>query len=116
MWTPFVTFSRVVMLLGLLAAMAHFIFTYRRTRVLRAVSRYGIITLMITFGAMFGFTVLGRIALLIERVATLEDYSGSDYGLFGQTLLSPPFLLTALIVGVLVLGYMGRRDKGTPTA
>ncbi|MHC4846741.1 MAG: hypothetical protein ACYTCU_11360, partial [Planctomycetota bacterium] len=67
-WEVFYTFSKVVFFVGLLCALGHFLFTYKRTPLLAGVSRIGVITLMITFGSMFGFTVLGRIALLIERV------------------------------------------------
>jgi hypothetical protein len=100
---------------GLICALAHFVFTFRRTPALRAMSRVGIITLMITFGSMFGFTVLGRIALLIERVSDLEGYTAPEYSLAGGTtqaagggwltsLASPPILLAALITLVLLLG------------
>jgi hypothetical protein len=36
-------------------------------------ARVGVWYLMITFGAAFGFTVMGRIALLADRVEFLLD-------------------------------------------
>jgi hypothetical protein len=36
--------------------------------VTRRISRVGIWFLMISFGAAFGFTVMGRVALLIGRI------------------------------------------------
>lgn len=102
-----------VLVLGTLCALCHFIFTYRRTKVLAGVSRVGIVVLMITFGSMFGFTVLGRIALLIERVDWLARFNEPGYALFGigtnlgqAVLLSPPMVITAIIVAVLGLGAM----------
>ena len=34
---------------------------------------------MISFGASFGFAVMGRISLLIGRFNSLIDFSGKDY-------------------------------------
>jgi len=113
----FYTFANVVLTVGLICALAHFIFTYRRTRFLSGVSRVGIVVLMITFGSMFGFTVLGRIALLIERVNQLGDYSQPAYSLAGDsgwltTAMSPPILMGTLITLLLVLGAISRRGQG----
>ena len=83
-------FGNFVFLFGLLCVLGHFLFTYRRSRTLSGVSRAGIVILMLTFGSMFGFTVLGRIALLIERVEILELYSGSDYSLLAAPTAGAP--------------------------
>ena len=121
-WDVFFTFSKVVFFVGLFCALGHFLFTYKRTPLLAGVSRIGVITLMITFGSMFGFTVLGRIALLIERVDALEGYSTPAYSLAGappagtdpgfmSTALSPPFLIGGMIVLLLAIGAISRRGK-----
>jgi hypothetical protein len=109
--------ANLIFYVGLICALGHFVFTFRRTPALRAVSRVGIVTLMITFGSMFGFTVLGRIALLIERIANLQGYTEPAYSLAGGAgdggggalgaALSPPVLLAALIIVVLLLGRRG---------
>jgi len=115
----FYTFGRLVFLVGLLCALGHFIFTFRPRAGLRAVSRAGVVTLMITFGSMFGFTVLGRIALLIERISDLERFTVARYGLGAPpedtalaVLLSPPLLIGATIVVLLTLGALRRRGEG----
>ncbi|MCB9897585.1 MAG: hypothetical protein H6825_06260 [Planctomycetes bacterium] len=95
--------GNVVFLVGLVCALTYFLFTFQRNKVVHGMARVGVITLMITFGSMFGFTVLGRIALLIERVSSLSDYSGPEYGLFGAgAALSPPYVAGAVIVATLV--------------
>ncbi|MDG2149729.1 MAG: hypothetical protein P8N09_09400 [Planctomycetota bacterium] len=109
----FYTFANTVMVVGLICALAHFIFTYKRTKILGGVSRVGIIVLMITFGSMFGFTVLGRYALLIERVDTLGGFNNQDYALFGTSALSPPILLTVLIALVLAVSLRGKNSTST---
>lgn len=107
----YITVGKVVLVVGLLAALIHFMFTFKRGPGLNAVSRVGIVTLMLTFGAMFGFTVLGRIALLIERVENVFDYSEPIYALDGaSTFLTPPALIAAVIVLVLVLRAVTEKD------
>ena len=115
------TLTRLVFVTGLICALGHFMFTLRRTKGLQVVSRIGVITLMITFGSMFGFTVLGRIALLIERVNDLDRYTAPAYWLArpdtpdgGFPLLSPPIVLGALIVALLALGALQRRRRLAP--
>lgn len=117
----FVTFANLVLLIGAICALGHFVFTYRRTAFLGGVSRVGIVVLMITFGSMFGFTVLGRIALLIERVNSLGDVSGDGYQIAGSDTAegfsmvlahatSPPLLAGALIVLVLLVRKLQGKD------
>ena len=115
--------GNLVLLVGMLAVLGHFVFTYRRTLPLRLASRIAIVVLMLAFGSRFAFTVLGRIALLIERISTLHDYGVPDYSLANpapgseswlDTALTPPFLVGGLIVLVLALSAMTRR--GQPAA
>jgi hypothetical protein len=116
----FYTFANLVLLVGLTCALIYFIFTYKRGPVLGAVSRVGVIVLMITFGSMFGFTVLGRFALLIERVDHLDFYTRPGYTLVEgggllSVLLSPPGLVAIGITLVLLLAKLrgGNDDGGT---
>ena len=61
---------------------------------------------MISFGASFGFAVMGRISLLIGRFTDLITFSGSDYNY-------ATFWVLILIVGV--LGYAASQDKEKET-
>ncbi|NLI74810.1 MAG: hypothetical protein GX442_00045 [Candidatus Riflebacteria bacterium] len=62
------TFSNWVMVIGSIACLFFFFFsTEHRGPVYGTVSRVGIWFLMISFGAAFGSTVMGRISLLIGR-------------------------------------------------
>ena len=73
--------GNIVLVVGMLAVLGHFVFTYRRTVPLRAASRIAIVVLMLAFGSRFAFTVLGRIALLIERISTMHGYADERYSL-----------------------------------
>ncbi len=70
-WGP--TIANVVMLLSVLACLVYFFFSIEHKGVVDKVARVGIWVLMITFGAAFGFTVMGRIALLAIRFEFLFD-------------------------------------------
>jgi len=65
------TFSAVVMFVSVLSALVYFFFSSEHKGVMGAASRVGIWVLMVTFGASFGYTVMGRIALLVGRMEFL---------------------------------------------
>ena len=58
----------LVFSIGTLCVLIYFFFSKEQDRVTRRIARVGIYFLMISFGAAFGFTVMGRVALLIGRL------------------------------------------------
>ncbi|MBD3170704.1 MAG: hypothetical protein GF307_14595 [candidate division Zixibacteria bacterium] len=66
--------------IGLLCSLAYFYFSKEHDGWFGGISRVGIYTLMIGFGAGFGLTVMGRISLLIDRVLFLKDYVLTLFG------------------------------------
>jgi hypothetical protein len=65
--------ENVVLVTGTLACLSYFFFSFEHKGALGRVSRVGVWVLMITFGAGFGYTVMGRIALLAIRLEFLFD-------------------------------------------
>jgi hypothetical protein len=61
------------LVLGLLACLTYFFFSLEHRGVAGRIARVGVWYLMITFGASFAFTVMGRIALLAARISFLFD-------------------------------------------
>jgi len=57
----------VVFMVGVYSVLIYFFFSKEQNAVTKRVARLGIWFLMISFGAAFGFTVMGRVALLIGR-------------------------------------------------
>jgi hypothetical protein len=57
----------------------YFYFSREQTGSYGKFTRLGIYFLMISFGASFGFAVMGRISLLIGRFNDLILFSSSDY-------------------------------------
>ena len=62
-----------MLIVSVLSAIVYFFFSIEHTGVVGQVSRVGVWVLMVTFGAAFGYTVMGRIALLAIRFEFLFD-------------------------------------------
>jgi hypothetical protein len=70
--------AAVLVLLGVAAILVYFYFSAEHRGLLGAASRVGILFLMVGFGASFGYTVMGRLSLLIGRFQfLLQDLPAS---------------------------------------
>ena len=65
--------AQVLLVVGVLCCLVYFFFSLEHKGAVGGAARVGIWYLMITFGAAFGFTVMGRIALLAARLEFLFD-------------------------------------------
>ena len=95
-------FNNIIILTGTITGLLYFYFSKEHKGELGKATKIGINFLMISFGASFGFAVMGRISLLIGRFVDLITYSGSNYN--HATL----WLLLAMI---LLLGYSAFSDN-----
>jgi hypothetical protein len=64
--------SQILLLVALLSALLYFYFSIAHKGTIGKVSRFGVWILMIGFGASFGWTVQGRIALAIARAQDIR--------------------------------------------
>jgi Photosystem II 12 kDa extrinsic protein (PsbU) len=64
--------SNLLLLAGLLSSLLYFYFSLAHKGPVGKVSRFGVWVLMVGFGASFGYTVQGRIALAIGRALDIE--------------------------------------------
>lgn len=60
-----------ILIIGTICGIMYFYFSKKHTGVLGVTARTGIMLLMISFGAAFGYTVMARISLLIGRLQFL---------------------------------------------
>jgi len=73
-WTTiWASVAQILLVLGVLCCLVYFFFSVEHKGVVGGTARVGIWYLMITFGAAFGFTVMGRIALLAARLEFIFD-------------------------------------------
>ena len=63
----------LTIVLGVLCGIVYFFFSIEHKGIVGKTAKVGIWYLMITFGAAFGYTVMGRIALLAIRLEFLMD-------------------------------------------
>ncbi len=69
--------TNVVIFVGVFCGLVYFFFSKEHTGLFGQASRVGIWILMVTFGASFGYTVMGRISLLVGRLTFLfRDWLG----------------------------------------
>jgi hypothetical protein len=65
--TFYASMNSIILLVGMVCVLIYFFFSLEHKGVVGRLSKLGIWVLMITFGAGFGYTVMGRIALLGAR-------------------------------------------------
>ena len=69
--------SNPLIVLGLMSTLSYFFFSKEHENITRVTSKIGIAFLMIGFGAGYGYTVMTRMALLIDRFFLLfSDWLG----------------------------------------
>ncbi len=71
--TVWASLANILVVAGVLCCLTYFFFSVEHKGLVGKGARVGIWYLMITFGAAFGFTVMGRVALLAARVEFLFD-------------------------------------------
>jgi len=70
---PWESLRNIIIVVAVLCCLVYFFFSFEHTGLVGKAARVGIWILMITFGASFGYTVMGRIALLAIRIEFLLD-------------------------------------------
>ncbi len=102
---PASNLNAIIILLGVGSVLFYFFFSIEHSGVGKAVARTGVIFLMISFGAGFGYTVMARMSLLIGRLTDLIEFSDASYG-------RPTIWLALLTIGALVV--LSRRVRPQP--
>ena len=96
-------FNNLIIITGTITGLLYFYFSKEHKGALGAATKIGINFLMISFGASFGFAVMGRISLLVGRFSDLITFSSSDYN----------YATFWILFGVIgFLGYAAFNDQG----
>ena len=109
--------SNVLLLLGLIASLVYFYFSVAHTGPVGKVSRFGVWVLMIGFGASFGYTVQGRIALAIGRA---QEVLGQNMAPEQASQIKGPIValvsVVVIVAGIVFweLGNRKRANDSTP--
>tara|TARA_A100000164_G_scaffold98904_1_gene86094 strand:+ start:554 stop:1447 length:894 start_codon:yes stop_codon:yes gene_type:complete len=95
-------FNNIIIITGTITGLLYFYFSKEHKGALGTATKIGINFLMISFGASFGFAVMGRISLLIGRFTDLIMFSSPDYNYA---------TFWVLIAVVAFLGFAAFKDK-----
>ncbi len=63
--------NQIMVLVGVLSVLVYFFFSVEHKGVIATTSKMGIYFLMVSFGASFGYTIMARMSLLVERLEFL---------------------------------------------
>jgi hypothetical protein len=101
------TLNAVLLFLGVVCVLVYFVFAFEHKGAVKPVARTGVVFLMIAFGAHFGYTVMGRESLLIERIQFLIA-SSKVKGADGEPnpYCATVWLFIAVLAAVIVLEVM----------
>jgi hypothetical protein len=98
--TPLVTLLEtsgiILILIGVLTVLVYFFFSAEHKGTIGIISRIGIFYMMVSFGAAFGYTVMGRETLAIARFQYLIEWGTEKYHYASIYLLIIVALLIAL--------------------
>ena len=89
-------FNHALILFGVFSGLIYFFFSKEHKGTIGKISKIGIYFLMIKFGAAFGFTVMGRIALCIGRFEELIIFSSSEFN------YATPIIFITMVI---ILGF-----------
>lgn len=112
--------SQLIVFVGAICALVYFFFSKAHTGVVGGVAKLGIWILMIGFGASFGFTVMARISLFINRMQFLDQQwikpAASDTAPWSYGLIL--WLVAAVAVAYAVWEFVAfrRRKKNSETS
>jgi hypothetical protein len=85
---PSSNLNAIILLIGVISVLFYFFFSIEHAGPVRVAARTGILFLMMSFGAAFGYTVMARMSLLIGRLTDLIEYAGPQYGWASLVLLA----------------------------
>ena len=92
-------FEDIVIIVGVFSSLIYFYFSKEQKGIVGKISKIGIYFLMIKFGASFGFTVMGRITLLIGRFEEMIKYGSVSVG------YATPIILIIVLVSLGLWSY-----------
>lgn len=105
---PFSGLSQVIVAIGAISALMYFFFSKAHTGAFGRVATFGIWVLMIGFGASFGFTVMARISLFINRMQDVDSWQRVAWN-SGETPIagySGWYQLVFWLLVLIVVGYI----------
>jgi hypothetical protein len=102
---PYSGLSESLIFIGSMSALIYFFFSKAHSGWFGRVAGLGIWTLMIGFGASFGYTVMARISLFINRIQDFDDWRAAAFNTANPN-YSAVFQLLFWLLALVVIGYI----------
>ena len=99
--------AQMIIFFGSLSALIYFYFSKPHVGVLGKIANLGIWTLMVGFGASFGYTVMARISLFINRVQDVDAWGKAAFDTTNEN-FHAGFQVLFWLMTILVVGYVVR--------
>lgn len=107
--------GEIVIIIGVLCGLFYFFFSVPHRGAFGGVAKTGIYILMIGFGASFGYTVMGRISLFIQRIQYIRDWVGGSNDAGGGK-LALMWIIVLIVVLIILLEIIRQMRKKGPEA
>lgn len=107
--------SGVLLVAGICGTLLHFYFSAAHNRPMQYVSRFAVIVLMLSFGASFGYTVMGRISLAIGRAQVLMGMDRSPEEV-AQIHPQAVTLVSMVVIAGIIAAWKAKSSKATTAA
>jgi hypothetical protein len=109
-------YSQVIIMIGAVSALVYFFFSTPHRGAIGGIATFGVWILMIGFGATFGFTVMNRISLFVNRVQFLVqnwmrpafDSTNTNYNSWFQVVF---WLMILLLIAYIVREIVGALQR-----
>lgn len=100
--------AQLLIFVGTISALVYFFFSKEHKGIFGATATFGIWILMIGFGASFGFTVMARISLFINRMQDVGDWGKAAFNVVepANANYSSMFQVAFWALTLFVLGYI----------
>jgi hypothetical protein len=96
--------AQLIIFIGTLSALFYFFFSKEHSGLFKGVARFGIWILMIGFGASFGYTVMGRISLFVQRIQYVGNWTETSWA--HPSVLVVWFLIIGIFAVLLLLEFV----------
>ena len=116
--------NNIIFMVILICVMSYFFFSFdQKHKLVKRSAQLGRWMMMFTFGAIFGSTIMARLALLIDRMDAVINDFGGDFGtMIGSPSAGPLIVFAVLIALISLVLYLTMRpgakeaEAGTPEA
>ena len=101
-------FAQILIFVGAIAALIYFFFSKEHKGIFGGFATFGIWILMVGFGASFGFTVMARISLFINRMQDTKDWGVAAFNNaeVANPSYGPGFQIVFWALVLFVVGYI----------